>query len=160
MYRLLPEPSIKERGTNLKLNLDCVRSILLCVEENTGLRNYCFFIDASLEKSQLIIGDNPISPASYQADLLKKYSNDELIYHINYCIEADLLSPGGPQGVYQIFIAKLTPKGHDFLENIRDNKVWAGVKSVSTKIGSKSLEAVIQIASNVISGLIKSQFES
>lgn len=142
----------------MKLNLDCVRQILLCVEENTGLRKYCFFIDSGLEESEIIIGSSPIPPPDYQTDLLKKFDNDELIYHINYCFQADLLSTDRPLGVYQIFISDLTPKGHNFLENIRDNKVWSGVKGVAAKVGSKSLDAVIQIASNVITELIKAQF--
>ena len=142
----------------MKLNLDCVRSILLCVEANTGLRKYCFFIDSGLEEGQLIIGNKPTPPADYQIDLLGQYSNDELIYHINYCIEANLLSSNSHRGLYETIITDLTPKGHDFLENIRDNKVWTGIKAVATKVGSKSLESIIQIASNVISELIKAQF--
>lgn len=142
----------------MRLNLDCVRSILLCVEANTSLRKYCRFIDSSLEESEIIIGNEPIPPADYQVELLKKYANDELIYHINYCIDADLLSSDQPQGLYEIAIIDLTPKGHDFLENIRDNKVWASAKNVAGKVGAKSLEAIIQISSNVVSELIKHQF--
>lgn len=142
----------------MKLNLDCVRQLLLCVEDNTGLRKYCYFIDSGLEKSQIVIGESPIPPPDYQIGLLKKFDNDELIYHINYCVDAELLSTLTPPGSYQIGIADLTPKGHDFLENIRDNKVWSGVKSIATKVGSKSLESVIQISSDVITQLIKSQF--
>lgn len=142
----------------MKLNLDCIRQILLCVEENTGLRKSCFFVDSGLEKGEIIIGNDPVPPPDYQNKLLKEFSNDELIYHINYCVESKLLTASSPLGLYQIFIADLTPKGHSFLENIRDNKVWSGVKSVAAKVGSKSLESVIQIASNVITQLIKAQF--
>ncbi len=142
----------------MRLNLDCVRQILLCVEENTGLRKYCYFIDSGLEESVKVIGDIPTPPPDYQIDLLKNFDNDELIYHINYCVESGLLSVYGPLHVYQIVISDLTSRGHEFLENIRDNKVWSGVKSVAAKIGSKSLDSVIQISSNVITQLIKSQF--
>ena len=142
----------------MKLNLDCVRQILLCVEENTGLRKICFFIDSGLEEGEIIIGNAPVPPPDYQVDLLNQFSNDELIYHINYCVESDLLSTGSSLNLYQILITDLTPKGHDFLENIRDNKVWSGVKSVAAKVGSKSLDAVIQISSNVITQLIRAQF--
>ena len=142
----------------MKLNLDCVRQILLCVEENTGLRKSCFFIDSGLEESELMIGNSAISPPDYQLKLLKEFDNDSLIYHINYCVESGLLSANEPLGLYQIFIADLSPKGHDFIENIRDNKVWSGVKNIATKIGSKSLNSVIQIATNVITQLIRAQF--
>ena len=142
----------------MKLNLDCVRQILLIVEEKTGLRKYCFFIDSSLEASQTAIGSPIIPPPDYQVSLLKKFDNDELIYHINYCVESGLLSIDNSYGQYQIVIKDLTPKGHEFLENIRDDKVWSGVKKIALKIGSTSLNSVIQISSNVITQLIKSQF--
>ena len=28
----------------MRINMDCIRDILLCVEENTGLHQACFFI--------------------------------------------------------------------------------------------------------------------
>lgn len=142
----------------MKLNLDCIRQILLCVEENTGLRKSCFFIDSGLEEAETIIGNSPIPPQDYQTQLLKKYDNDELIYHVAYCVEAGLVSTNQPLGLYQTIITNLTPKGHDFLENVRDNKIWSGVKSIASKVGSRSLESVIQISSNVLTELIKSQF--
>ena len=142
----------------MKLNLDCIRQILLCVEEHTGLRKACFFIDSGLEESEIMIGNSPIPFPDYQCKLLENFSNDELIYHLNYCVESNLLTTNESCGLYQIFIMDLTPKGHDFLENIRDNRVWSNVKDVASKIGSKSLESIIQISSNVISQLIKSQF--
>lgn len=142
----------------MRLNLDCIRQILLCAEENTGLRKFCFFIDSGLEESQIIVGSPLIPPPDYQISLLEKFDNDELIYHINYCVESDLLSMDNSFAPYQIIIKDLTPKGHDFLENIRDNKVWSGIKDVASKVGSKSLDSVIQISSNVITQLIKSQF--
>lgn len=142
----------------MKLNLDCVRQILLIVEENTGLRKYCFFIDSSLETSEMAIG-NPLIPLpNYQISLLKNFDNDELIYHINYCVESGLLSTDTSYGLYQIVVKDLTPKGHDFLENIRDNKVWSGIKSIASKVGATSLNSVVQISSNVITQLIRSQF--
>ncbi len=142
----------------MRLNLDCVRQILLIVEENTGLRKYCFFIDSSLSECQTASGDSLIPLPDYQTNLLKKVDNDELIYHINYCVEAGLLSMDTSYGLYQLVIKGLTPKGHDFLENIRDNKIWSGVKNIAANVGSTSLDAITQIASNVIIQLIKSQF--
>lgn len=52
----------------------------------------------------------------------------------------------------------ITYAGHQFLANIRDDKIWKGVKGIARKIGSTSLEAFTQIASNVITELIKAQF--
>lgn len=142
----------------MKLNLDCVRQILLCVEEHTGLRKSCYFIDSGLEPSEILIGNSPTPPPEYQIELLQHFDNDEIIYHINYCIESGLLSTDQPLGLYRIFVSDLTPKGHDFLENIRDNKIWDGVKNVANKIGAKSLDSVFQISTNIMIQLIKAYF--
>ena len=55
-------------------------------------------------------------------------------------------------------VTGLTYKGHEFLENIRDYKIWTDIKSVAAKIGAKSRDAVFQIASNVVASLIKGHF--
>lgn len=141
----------------MRLDMDCVRDVLLCIEENTGLRKFCIFIDTGLTASAKFVG-NATEPHDYQQMLLTKYDNDKLIYHVHYCIEADLLQQTNTSTPYKICIADLTPKGHSFIENVRDNKVWTGVKGIAAKVGSKSLDAVIQIASNVITELIKAQF--
>lgn len=55
-------------------------------------------------------------------------------------------------------VQDLTPTGHKFIENIRQDTIWNNTKSIAAKVGSKSLDAIMQIASNVITELIKSQF--
>lgn len=54
-------------------------------------------------------------------------------------------------------VSDLSPHGHEFLANIREDTIWNDVKSISSKVGSKSLSAVSQIASLVIAEIIKSQ---
>lgn len=110
----------------MKINLDCVRDVMLCVEANTGLHQRCYFIDYALNSAQEFVGDLSPTP-DYQAELEKKYHNEELLYHLKYCIESGLLSVDGPVGLYQTWVCDLTPKGHDFLANIRSKT--AGIKS-------------------------------
>lgn len=142
----------------MRLNLDCVREILLCVEENTGLRKFCSFVDSGLNDSAIFLNGEPEALPEYQTELLDSFDNDELIYHVHYCIKAELLVESETSNACRIWIADLTPKGHDFLANIRDNKIWSGVKDIAGKVGAKSLDSVIQIASNVITALIKARF--
>ena len=54
-------------------------------------------------------------------------------------------------------ISYLSPYGHQFISDIRSDNVWNHVKSLSQKVGSNSLSALIQISSGVITQLIKSQ---
>lgn len=143
----------------MKLNLDCVRRILLCVENNTGVRKSCVFIDSGLEESELMIGNIPMSPFDYQAELLKEFNNDELIYHLNYCAEAELLSISSPPDQYATIVTNLTPKGHEFLANIRDDSFFNKVKDIGKEIGTNSLRDLTQIATACATAIIKAHFK-
>lgn len=132
----------------MRLNLDCVRDLLLCIEEQTGFKDKCSFI--------YMESNNGIP--DFQETLYKSYPYDELFYHIQYCIKSNLIEEYSTTDAW-IMISDLTPEGHEFLNNIREDNVWNGIKTVSSKVGAKSLEAVTQIASNVISELIRSYFK-
>ena len=126
----------------MRLNPDCVRDILLTVEDYTD-----FTKAIEYKKDQK------------QFKLLNKYSHNEIVYHISQCNRSGLIDDVEyfDDGDY-IIIGDLSPKGHEFIENIRQDTVWNGIKSVAKKIGSTSLSAVVQIASNVITEIIKAQF--
>lgn len=51
----------------------------------------------------------------------------------------------------------LTYDGHQFLADIRSNDIWIKTKSVASKVGSMSVSAIIQIASSVVSSVIKGE---
>lgn len=140
----------------MRLDTDCIRDLLLCVEEHTGLRKFCHFIDLGLSDSAKFIG-NETEPPEYETELLKKYDNDKLIYHVRYCIESKLISPLEDCDSYNICICDLTPVGHDFLSNIRENQNWKSVKKIAGKIGSTSLSALTSIASSIITNLIQNE---
>ena len=143
----------------MRLNMDCVRDILLCVEENTGLRQSCRFVDSGLHSAyDFLHGSDHSDIPAYESALIEKYENDMLIYHVHYCVECGLLSAMKQQSELDIVISDLTPQGHSFLENIREDKLWNRIKGISENVGSKSLDAFISISSNVVSELVKSQF--
>lgn len=134
----------------MKLNLDCVRCILLCVEQNTSPHQQCYFIDSKLEEAERLLGDTPFPPADYQTDLLKEFSNDELICHIRYCVESDLLFAGSPLGLYQTFIKDLTPQGHDFLAKIRNDTGFNKLKKSAKQVGAITLPEIIQLLASAL----------
>ena len=51
----------------------------------------------------------------------------------------------------------LSPAGHEFLSNIRDNNNWAKIKDVSSTIGFASLKVVTAIAEGVATAAINQQ---
>lgn len=99
----------------MKLNNDCVRDILLCIE---GLS-----FGQSLEISDL-------------SQAYPQYSEDEFKY-INMSVS----------GVSRI--TDLTNEGHQFLNKIRDNAVWAMIKSKLPEAVITSIPALIQAVSSL-----------
>lgn len=128
----------------MRLSLDCVRDVLLCVEENTGLRNSCHFIDIDPSDSEKSPAGLPTIPP-YQLELQEKYSNEMIIYHILYCSKADLLCNVHYITNDMIFIDDLTPSGHDFVANIRNEKNHTWLKEALAKVGSDSIPVAMQL---------------
>lgn len=58
-------------------------------------------------------------------------------------------------GRFSVF--DLSPAGHEFLANIREDGIWTDVKAISAKVGSKSLSVLTEIASGVVTQIIKSR---
>ena len=127
----------------MKLNMDCVRAVMLCVEEHTDFDDYCYFIRYA--RSDIL------DTLTYQVELEAKFDNDDILYSVKYCAEAGLIAlcPGSHPEQYRVNIRELTPAGHSFLENIRADTNWAKVKSVAKKAGSFSADVIVEIAKSV-----------
>ncbi|MBA4699191.1 MAG: DUF2513 domain-containing protein [Ruminococcus sp.] len=125
----------------MKLNPDCIRDILFEIEDITTF-DTCFdyFHDSPPESG-----------------LLSKYEPDEIVYHIRQCNLYGLLYKTDWDMQGNVSVQDLSPSGHDFIANVRSDSIWNDVKTVSTKVGSKSVNALTQIATGVVTALIKSQ---
>lgn len=135
----------------MKLNMDCVRTVMLCVEDHTDFDHYCYFIHYARTDILDMIGEDPVDPPAYQVELEGKFDNDDILYAIKYCAESGLivLFPGSSPEQYRVNIKELTPSGHNFLENIRADTNWAKVKSTAQKAGSFSVDVILGIAKDV-----------
>lgn len=58
-------------------------------------------------------------------------------------------------GYVAIYPERLTWKGTEYLESIRDKKIWAEVKKQLSRIGSFTLPIVQSIAENIIRAMLK-----
>ena len=121
----------------MKLNPDCIRHILL-----------------QMEKS-------PYGKTMYPEqlhDALPNYSHDEIDYAILKIHEAGFINVTIEpylDGTIGIELHDITYNGHQFLDNVRSNKVWSATKKVANDIGSTSIQAITQIATGVITEIIK-----
>jgi len=116
----------------MKLNPDCIRDILLTVEENTD------------HQRRMVYHKGDKFP------LLNSYCSNEVVYHIQQCDYAGYFI--GFQkyigGAYRI--NDLSPKAHEFLANIRSDENWAETKVIAEKSGSLSIPILQSVASSLI----------
>ena len=147
----------------MRLDFDCVRDIMLWVENITTPTRSAVYVDTdSAKRTAAILGiTNSQGPSAEQQNLLNKYSNATLVYHINYCIEAGLLKKDFQLGPEIINISDLTPQGHEFLGNIRNPSNYDHIKDLALQSGIETLTAFITIAGtvtgNIISKIITNQ---
>ena len=140
----------------MQLNWDCIRDVMFCVEEHTDLRNSCTFTDTvSAEDSLRFLGEDPEPVPDYQVELSNKYGLDVLLYHVRYCIRSELLIPAHDNPSYQYEIMDLTPAGHEFLANIRENSNWNHLKSAAAKVGVFSLNSFVQLGAGILQAAIQ-----
>lgn len=88
---------------------------------------------------------------------VEKYPIDEVLYHIRQCKEAGLLTGVTYSSSGGYYISDLSPSGHEFLADIRNDSVWSKTKDGAKAIGAESLRAISEIAKSVISNLISSK---
>lgn len=118
----------------MKLNPDCVRDVLLLTENETG---YCKYL--------MVTRGNCLQ-------LIPGYTADEILYHITQCENFNFIKANNSLGA--VTIKDLTPKGHIFLENIRNDNNWSATKKVASKVGSFSLDVLSNIAASIVTTLI------
>lgn len=123
----------------MKLNPECVRDILLTIENYPVPMNLDFYEFSSL---------------------LPQYSKDEILYCCKRLHEANYLNLNYITVIKNSkpeldTIGDLTFFGHEFLENIKDDTNWKLVKSKAIQVGSFALPILQQIASSLILNKIK-----
>lgn len=124
----------------MKLDISCVRNILLTVEKYETLLDPVCFDDVEL---------------AYYNDFLSEYAVDEILYHVQYCIKAGLLSDVSTTKIWgkTNFDCCLEPSGHDFLANTRTAEKWSRTQAIFAKVGGASLKVVSAIAEGVTTAL-------
>ena len=119
----------------MKLNHDCVRAVLLFLEENLDLTDS--------------IGIDDIKLADFE--------KNDVIYSLLKLNEAGYISGKFVKDILENisgFVTGITWEGHKFLDTVRDNKVWKNTKTILSKVSSASISFVSSVASQVLSTLI------
>jgi len=117
----------------MKRDMDLVRKLLLAIEEK----------DERFTSESLEVFD---------------YSSDEIDYHCAMLLEAGIIrgKPIGTMGSPDTcLISGISFEGHEYLDSIRDNKVWSRVKDKSKKAGvTLTFDIVRDVAKTIAKELI------
>lgn len=120
----------------MKLNLECIRAVLLTIEENT-----------SLNKAIQITKDN-----FQEFQLLQGFFYDEIKESIYQCYQNKYFTKVSQYEIWNIVIIYgLSPIGYEFVETVRDNTKWGEAKKL---LKEKAIPFVLSNAPTTIKGLL------
>lgn len=126
----------------MKLNHDCTRECLL-------------FLEQELELNQSIDPTDVINSLNYTEDITS-YALQKL-REVNYIV-------GGVNITYDFYgngiiehtpIKDITWEGHEYLDTVRDNRVWKKTKDITSSLKSVSLSMMKTVATQVLVGILK-----
>lgn len=122
----------------MKLNYDCVRSVLLTVE-----------------KSKTIDEELNLNPLTVETifEQLPKYEDNEILYTIEKLKEAGYISAALQFAAGHFIdgaVSSTTYSGHEYLDNIREPDVWRKVKAMLKNAGATTLPLISQAAQMLI----------
>ena len=123
----------------MKLDPDCIRDILLYVEDHTDLKNHLKFSQETIHL------------------LFPQYPSDKTLYHIKQCELSGLFQKCTHNLDGDFYISYLSPDGHQFVNNIRSDNTLSNIKEIGKKVGTSSVSVLSQIASSVVTSIIQAQ---
>ncbi len=129
----------------MKFNLDCARDILFLLEEKLNITPDLEIVSVDLEE---------ITSALFTYEAGEIANTLIVLSEAGFIFSENIF---GDEIVADILVARITYNGYQFLESIRPEPVWQNVKAVGSKVGSFSVNAISQIATNVITSLINAQ---
>ena len=125
----------------MKLNPDCIRDILIALENLTTGVNTTYIFHSWDEVPE-------------QLPSLQKYPVDMLSYHIHQLDLCGMLyNANFPRDGFSFM--HLTPSAHEFLANIRQETNWNKTKEIASKAGSFGLSILKSISEGVATAYVK-----
>jgi hypothetical protein len=116
----------------MKRDMDLVRDLLLYFEAKSG------------------------TPGIHASDVrMDGFTETQVGLHLNIMAEAGLLicepfrSSTNPERFIRTFVFDLSWQGHEYLDTIRDPKVWKRTKSALGRIGNWSFSMALDIAKSL-----------
>lgn len=137
----------------MKLNSDCIRSVMLMIEEKWELGT-----DPNGNIRMGYIGLRQLCTA------LPEYSKEDIFYSLYNLEQAgyldlSILWAGGRVAI-ECDVNYITYEGHEFLNRIRDTKRWTIIKGGLNAVRDYSLSAISSVAEGVANAAISKYVEN
>ena len=124
----------------MKLNYNCIRDVLLFIEENQEMTDNGYMTTMGLHDF-------------CNSDSLSNYSESDIEYCISKLHEAGFVDANDIRSLDSsgFMIKDITYDGHQYLNNIRDKSIWQQtLEKVRSVGGSVSLSVLSQIAEKIV----------
>jgi len=120
------------KGNIMKYDLKCLRQIMLLIEENLeiSMTQERFFVDYK-----------------YLSMKMEGVSTPEILHHLDILHNSGFINASvlyADDSVDEYIITGITPKGYDFLDEIRDDTVWAKFLKFADKHKGAALNLLIE----------------
>lgn len=130
----------------MTLNADCIRDLLLYLEENLS------YMEGVTDMTHKKIGIGTL------VQKLPKYTEEEVKYTIEKLHEAGYIHLTNVaisnQGYIMTgYVDDITWDGFEFLNRVREPKIWEATKKGAAKIGSMSIATLSTIAFEIIKNI-------
>lgn len=126
----------------MKLNHDCIRDIMIYIENN------CIYEDDS--RGNRSIHSRVFYEIIHDEKLSSRYTEDEIRYVVAQLYFEDMvIATMTPETLNfrQFDVDSLSFKGHEFLDNIKDDTIWKKTKKfVGERLNSASLAIIGNVA--------------
>jgi hypothetical protein len=103
-----------------------------------------------LEAMPLQAGANYFIDWSDKMFVVEGVTLDEVVYHLRLIHEAGFTEPRNKQSIQFFSYSGLTWSGHDFLDSVRDARIWRETKEVAKKAGGYTVEILVGAAKALI----------
>ena len=123
----------------MKINYDCVRALLLCLENELQFDDELRWPDLKFDKV---------------CEIISNYSPQDIAYSSLMLSEADyinVLIVSGNNKFNGAIYTGITFEGHQYLDSIRSDKVWNKIKK---KLSTEGVSLTLQIVKNVATSII------
>lgn len=134
----------------MTLNYDCIRDVLLYLEDTLGYTNDIVAMTHKRLTIETICSDLP------------SYSKEDIQYTVEKLFEARYIrivdiTHNKQNYIVNGYVDDITWDGFNFLNNIREKSIWEATKRGAKKVGAMSVSAISMISFEIIKAIVTNQ---